>query len=530
MYKGYSKKLIVSLSSIKTNDPLVNERPFFIRSNSSKITDSTYYEKYKLFQKENEFQLKKEKSKKVWIPMFIYMIIISLFAFVFGFLYIGGLWNPGKKLLGVNYVIINNDKGCYTNACAKMGLDKSLNLGNYYHKLDGTGGRFTVINGNRDTAIQNIKKYKYWAAFYIPEKFTSDVLSNLNAYKKQLTKVTVEVILDESRSYNTVSLIRKALRKLQNNFFVYLAKSFEDKGGFNPPFLIEGITYEETSLHKLVKYGHNFSTFISLMLIWISSISATIITHFFFPFESHWLEKKVVHNPYLKIILTKIFISSLMTLFMTFVIVIIQVICGNLEIEKGYASFFFFIFFFSLIGLSVNNTLIHLLPFIGFYLSAVIFMMLQITTCGGILDNTLQYGFWKIGKALPMYYGVRQLKNIIWKVGEHTIWVNLVVLFAWLIVFTIISLILYKLELRARREKWLRHQHRILFNYNNKEDSNNKYYSSDNWLNDTTLTPLANEEIPMESMEDFDFPDKNNENNISSKTLEEQEQELEYEQ
>ncbi|OUM70045.1 hypothetical protein PIROE2DRAFT_1996, partial [Piromyces sp. E2] len=308
-------------------------------------------------------------------------------------------------------------------------------------------------NGNRETAKENIKKFKYWAAFYIPEKFTVDVLSNLNANsKQQLTKVTVEVILDETRSYNTVSLARKALRRLQDNFFVYLARSFEHIGGFNPRFLMEKINYKETSLHTLKKYGHNFSTFISLMLIWISSISATIITHFYFPFET----------------------------------------------------------------LSVNNTLVHILPFIGFYLVALIFMMLQITTCGGILDHAVQYGFWKIGRALPFYYGVRQLKVIIWKVGEHTTWVNLVVLFSWLIISTTISLILYRLELKARRERWLRRQHRILFNYSDDYDNND-------FFNETTLTPIANEDIPMDSMEDFDFPDESN-NYSSNKTLEEQNQ------
>jgi len=379
-------------------------------------------------------------------------------------------------------------------------------------------------DGNRETAKENIEKFKYWAAFYIPEKFTVDVLSNLNVNSKQLTKVNVEVILDEARNYNTVSLARKALRRLQNNFFIYLARSFEHEGGFNPLFLMEGITYKETTLHTVKKYGHNFSTFISLMLIWIASISSTIITHFYFPFESHWLEKKVVHNPYIKIILLKICTCCIMTLFMSFIIIIIQVICGNLTVEKNYASFFFFIFFYSLIGLSVNNTLIHILPFISFYLVALIFMMLQITTCGGILDHAVQYGFWKIGRALPMYYGVRQLKVIIWKVGEHTTWVNLVVLFAWLIVFTTISLILYKLELRARREKWLRRQHRKLFKYND----NNEYYND--WINEATLTPIDNDDIPMNSMEDFDFEDENTNNDASSKTLEEQDQQQQEQQ
>jgi len=149
MSEGNTRRLNISSSTMvssATDDPLVHEQPFFIRSGSSKIADSTYYERYKNYQKSRGVQIEeKKKSKFPLRPLFLYLIFISLFAFIFGFIYIGGLWNPGKKLLGMNYVIVNNDKGCYTSACDRLGLDKSTNLGNYYKKLDGTGGRFTVI-------------------------------------------------------------------------------------------------------------------------------------------------------------------------------------------------------------------------------------------------------------------------------------------------------------------------------------------------------------------------------------------------
>jgi len=251
------------------------------------------------------------------------------------------------------------------------------------------------------------------------------------------------------------------------------------------------------------------------MLIWISSISASIITHFYFPLESYWLEtNKKIHNPFFKVIITKIVTCCIMTLFMSFVIIIIQVICGNMTMEKGYAAFYFFLFFFSLAGLTVNNALIHLMPFICYYMFALIFMMLQVTTCGGILDHSLQKGFWKIGRALPMYYGVRQLKNIYWGVGEHTTVVNILVILAWIVVFSIITLLLYKMELRTKKEKWLRSQNRMLFH------SEEGLNTSSNDLNTHTINL---DEVPMDSMEDFNFPDEDTGNtnvNTSRRTLE----------
>lgn len=362
---------------------------------------------------------------------------------------------------------------------------------------------FFYKEGDRNTAIEKVKKFKYWAAFYIPEKFTVDVLSNLKANKQSYTKVSVEVILDESRNYNTVSLVRKALRKLESNFSVYLARSFEHMGGFNARFLIEGITYEENNLHTVKTYGQNVAAFVTLMLIWISSISCSIITHFYFPFESLWLEKHEVHHPYIKIISLKLLTCSILTFVMTLILVLIQVICGKMTMEKGYAAYIFFVFFYSLIGLVFNNATIHLLPFIPYYLFSVIFMMLQVTTCGGMLDHAVQYGFWKIGRAFPMYYGTRQLRNIFWGVGEHTTLVNMLVLFAWFIVFLAFSLVLYYMELRVRREKWLRKEYRKMINKP--------------WLNhDNNATALNSGEVPMESMEDFDFTDDDTNNNSSS--------------
>ncbi|ORX65369.1 hypothetical protein BCR32DRAFT_297749 [Anaeromyces robustus] len=520
-----------------TEDPIIYEHPFFIksRSYSSKISDSSYLEVYNKYYRKRGTSLSTNQSQKKnhkyfpWKALIYYIIIISLFAFIFGFLYIGGLWNPGKKLLGMKYIVVNSDKGCYSNTCARVGFNETMNIGNFYSRLDGTGGRFTVVNGNRADAVEYVKKFKYWAAFYIPEKFTIDVIQNLNSISKSFSQATVEIIVDETRQYTTVSMIRKALRRLQKNFHIYLARSFDYKGSFNPIFLIRGIEYKETSLHTVDKYGQSFATFVTLMLIWIASISASIITHFYFPFESLWLEKKDAKHPILKVICLKILVCGLMTLFITFVVLIIQYICGELQVEKGYPAYFFFVYFFSFCGLAVNNTLIHLLPFIAYYLTVTIFMILQITTCNGILDHSLQYGFWKIGRALPMYYGVRQLKIIFWKVGEHTTVINLIVILLWILFFSSTTIILYVFELKSKREEWLRKEYRKLFNYNESSnessyESGSNNYDNDNRLNDSkTLITLNEQGIPMESLEDFDIPEDDEEddinNNISNKTL-----------
>ena len=98
--------------------------------------------------------------------MTIYCFFISLFALCFGALYIGGVWNPGKKLVGLNYVVVNDDKGCYTSLCEKIGLNNTRNVGNYYARLDGTGGRFTVVVNIIYIYILNSILYTYIFILY----------------------------------------------------------------------------------------------------------------------------------------------------------------------------------------------------------------------------------------------------------------------------------------------------------------------------------------------------------------------------
>jgi len=136
-------------------------------------------------------------------------------------------------------------------------------------------------------------------------------------------------------------------------------------------------------------------------------------------------------------------------------------------------------------------------------LAALIFLMLQITTCAGILDHSVQYGLWKIGRALPMYYGVRQLKVIFWKVGEHTTGINILVISLWIFVFAILSLVSYSFELKNKREKYLRRENRKSISYNNETNS----YSSDERFNNTTLETLKTQGVS-DSMENCNFTEE----------------------
>jgi len=76
--------------------------------------------------------------------MGIFIFIIPILSFLMGLFYIGGIWNPVKKMDNLNYVVVNEDVGC--NIQELCGLMTGQNLGNSYEKLNGQGyGKFEII-------------------------------------------------------------------------------------------------------------------------------------------------------------------------------------------------------------------------------------------------------------------------------------------------------------------------------------------------------------------------------------------------
>jgi len=422
-------------------DPLPTENPFYFNEDS----------------KINKFVQKKE-AKFPYIRMSIFLIIIPVMTFLMGLFYIGGVWNPLGELDNLKYIIVNEDEGCVSPICQYLGLNSNLNIGNNYLGLNGKGyGKFEVIQGDEAKAIDLIDKQDCWVALHVPKSFTSDIISNLKAVNTtQYKDVIVDQVYSEARSYTTVTFAKKALNQLERGLFLTLVETFEDKGGFKPEFLINGIQYKDNSIRPVEEYGQYFCTFVSFILLWIGTIATALITHFVFPLENHWIEKKDVTYAIAKTISAKAFTCGIIMFVISLIISIIPLCCGHVRMDKGYAAVLFFFFFFSLAGLGVNNLLVHLFHFINFYLLACAFMILQFISCGGVIHRDLQLGFFKIGKAFPMFYAVREIKYIYWGEGKHHQAGNILIILGWAAVFLTASIFLYYLELKVKRAKYLK--------------------------------------------------------------------------
>lgn len=447
-YKERRKKMAQEGTSVQSEmisydkvDPLPTENPFYFNEDS-KIN-----------------QIVKEQEKKFpWIHMGIFIFIIPILSFLMGLFYIGGIWNPVKKMDNLNYVVVNEDVGC--NIQELCGLMTGQNLGNSYEKLNGQGyGKFEIINGTINDARDLVREHKYWMALHVPKNFTFGILANLNNNRMK-TEVVVYRVYDEARSFTTVTFVKKAFEKFQAGLHEQLITKLQslskltgEPKTFNPPFIIEGITYIDDNLYPVEIYGQYFCTFVSFILIWIGTIATALITHFVFPLEGHWIEKKDATHAIVKTICAKTVATVSLLFVICLIISIIPLCCGTVTMKKGFASVLFFFFFFSLCGIGVNNLLVHLFHFINFYLVACTFMILQLISCGGVIHRDLQYSFFKIGKALPMFYATREIKYIYFGSGKHTQAANILIILAWTVVFLCASYYMYYLELKVKRDR-----------------------------------------------------------------------------
>lgn len=104
--------------------------------------------------------------------------------------------------------------------------------------------------------------------------------------------------------------------------------------------------------------------------------------------------------------------------------------------------------FISLTFCHVVSNLLPLLPFLGV---CVIFLVIQLATCGGIVAVPLQPGFWNIGKALPMYYATAEMKYILFDTGGRFSGRNILALLLWALGLAILDVITCVFQLRNVR-------------------------------------------------------------------------------
>lgn len=169
-------------------------------------------------------------------------------------------------------------------------------------------------------------------------------------------------------------------------------------------------------------------------------------------------KKQIPKFPALRIVLARYNIAMMFSLLHTiFIWMAPQVLHGHQMSEHFNGGVAFaFIWFVGISFISILFMLSHLLTVDGFQAPATMLMILMFTSSGGILDWVVMPGFFRVGIIFPFTYGVRGLRSIYFGSLRELMWINWLVVLAWIVIPGLITMIMARSEIRLRRENMRR--------------------------------------------------------------------------
>ncbi|KAF9347500.1 hypothetical protein BGX26_001005 [Mortierella sp. AD094] len=428
-------------------------------------------------------------KKHAWILL----IITTLVMIAYIWLYLGSLWSPFTRIKNFNIVFYNGDAGFdYSHTPAQLvplfqTITGNSSLGSLVQKqiMNPQGALNQVVTWidrtsegslDRDALLNIIDAGDAWGVIYIPSNFSNNFLSyaptnNGPATAATLKPVEFEYIFDQGRAYGTHSILEKAISRsmgaLTMGFESGLLSSPANQTllqTMHPSFWVQAMRMSETTMHPVLVYGQNFACYVSFIVLYIGSILTVSTTIKFLPntVETLGVLDNIENNgqpstnkfPALRIALARNTVGAIFSTVHVIFIWMAPLVMYNHQISEKYNAGIAFAFMW-MVGKSFNSILFlmaHVLSVDGFQIPATMFMILMFTSSAGILDWRVMPGFFRIGKAFPFTYAVKGMKAIYFGSLSDDMWINWVVITAWILVPLIIDTTLARSDVRLRRE------------------------------------------------------------------------------
>ncbi|KAG0308173.1 hypothetical protein BGZ98_008763 [Dissophora globulifera] len=431
------------------------------------------------------------------------LIISSIVMVIYIWLYLGSLWSPLTRVKNMEILLYNGDTGFdYSQTSPQLvqlfqSITHNSSLGGIIEAqiMDPQGQLNHVVSWvdktqetgwDRESLLDQVEKGKFWGLVYIPANFSNNFLSYAPSNSGPATTdsvriVDMEYVFDQGRSYASHSILEKYMTRS----LAALSKGFENGlltspanqtllQTMHPTFWVQGIHQTETIMNPVLAYGQNFATYVMFIVLYIGSILAVYSICKFLPTtietvgvltfgnpESTGLIKKssqIPKFPALRIVLARYNIALMFSLFHTILIWMVPQVLPGHQMSSHYNAGIAFAFLW-FVGISFISTLFlmsHLLTADGFQVPATMLMILMFTTSGGILDQALMPGFFRVGIIFPFHYGVKGLRSIYFGSLHEEMWINWLVVLAWIVIPSVITMIMARSEIRLRRENMRR--------------------------------------------------------------------------
>ena len=200
-------------------------------------------------------------------------------------------------------------------------------------------------------------------------------------------------------------------------------------------FLFSPVPVLSVDVHPVSHYGMNFFSYLSGLVLWIGSIvtmtvvikwSSGVERRFF---ASHSQTPTNLHAGF-GISIRVLLVALINIVQAALVLSVLPALGGGGITAYGYGHLFVWLWYSAFcMSLTVGGLVALVGPEV-FQLFATLWLILQLTSSGGLIDQVLQPGFYQIGVAFPLYYVVQGNRTILFGSYYH-IEKDALVLFGW---------------------------------------------------------------------------------------------------
>ena len=199
-------------------------------------------------------------------------------------------------------------------------------------------------------------------------------------------------------------------------------------------FLLSPVPVSSVNVHPVSHNGLNFFSYLSGLVLWIGSIvTLTVVIKWSAAVERRFFaahtERSTMSGGF-GIAVRLLLVALINIVQAALVLSVIPALGGSGMTTYGYGHLFVWLWYSAFcMSLTVGGLMALVGPEI-FQLFATLWLILQLTSCGGLVDQVLQPGFYQIGQAFPLYYIVQGNRTILFGSYYH-IEKDALVLFGW---------------------------------------------------------------------------------------------------
>jgi len=436
-------------------------------------------------------------------------VLFPLVITIYGIVYFGGLWDPISKLKNLKVSIVNDDQGCPTTnifclalstqsiTIPNMGDMIKQNLLSNEQTKDLFKWQTNDFENEKEDANKEelsydiVEKYDRWGVIYIPKNFTVNILSQMDKSAFQSEEVqqqliagiaqklgvqpqtvptlfnmndltntdeaTLFYIYDTGRSYTSVTFVSTAFETIDKVLKKTLALTMyktatANSVTFNNNFYMNAYVSNFVDLHPIHNFGQNFASFMLFVIIYIAAIATNLVYRKYRPFNYYIQDNKTNTSIFISA-LSKIGINMIYMLIVSAFMMLVMFMFGNGQHENNLFCTYLIFVLWAFICLTFCHIISNLLPLLPFLGVCVIFLVVQLATCGGIITTNLQPGFWNIGKAFPMYYATAEMKYLLFDTGGRFSGRNVLVLLLWALGLAVVDVITCIFQLNNVRKQ-----------------------------------------------------------------------------